>query len=189
MRACAGGGGPGGAGEKHAGAGAVDGARGRRSFTPSFTLPEAPVSSNFPNLTVVSHPLIRHKLAVLRDKETSKKKFKELVDEIATLMAYEVTRDLPVHDVEIETRWSAPPRDDLRQEADARPHPARRAGMVDGVARLMPSVRVGHIGLYRDHETLEPVDYYFKIPGTPQTSATSSSSTRCWRRAAPRRRR
>ncbi|HYW07120.1 MAG TPA: uracil phosphoribosyltransferase [Longimicrobium sp.] len=127
------------------------------------------MSSQFPNLTVVSHPLIHHKLAVLRDKETSKKKFKELVDEIATLMAYEVTRDLPVMPVEIET-----PMERTTEMMIAGKKltlvPILRAGlgMVDGVARLMPSVRVGHIGLYRDHDTLEPVDYYFKIPSTPQ---------------------
>ncbi len=125
--------------------------------------------SEFPNLTVIAHPLIRHKLAVLRDRDTSKKKFKELVDEIATLMAYEVTRDLPVHDVEIDT-----PLERTTEQMIAGKKltlvPILRAGlgMVDGVARLMPSVRVGHIGLYRDHETLEPVDYYFKIPSTPE---------------------
>ena len=127
------------------------------------------MSTDFPNLTVIRHPLIRHKLAVLRDKETSKKKFKELVDEIATLMAYEVTRDLPVHEVEIDT-----PLERTTEEMIAGKKltlvPILRAGlgMVDGVLRLMPSVRVGHIGLYRDHDTLQPVDYYFKIPPEPE---------------------
>ena len=125
--------------------------------------------TEFANLTVVTHPLIRHKLAVLRDQETSKKKFKELVDEIAMLMAYEVTRDLPVHDVDIDTPLE---RTTCQMIAGKKLTlvPILRAGlgMVDGVARLMPSVRVGHIGLYRDHDTLEPVDYYFKIPSTPE---------------------
>jgi uracil phosphoribosyltransferase len=123
------------------------------------------VSPSFPNLTVVDHPLIQHKLSFLRDRETSKKKFKELVDEIAMLMAYEVTKDLPLAPVEVETpleRMTA-------QQVSGKKLtvvPILRAGlgMVDGVVRLMPGVRVGHIGLYRDHDTLQPVDYYFKIP-------------------------
>ena len=123
------------------------------------------MSPSFPNLTVVDHPLIQHKLSFLRDRETSKKKFKELVDEIAMLMAYEVTKDLPLAPVEVETpleRMTA-------QQVSGKKLtvvPILRAGlgMVDGVVRLMPGVRVGHIGLYRDHDTLQPVDYYFKIP-------------------------
>ena len=121
--------------------------------------------SQFPNLTVVDHPLIQHKLSFLRDKETSKKKFKELVDEIAMLMAYEVTKDLPLAEVQVETPLE---RMTARQVAGKKLTvvPILRAGlgMVDGVVRLMPGVRVGHIGLYRDHDTLQPVDYYFKIP-------------------------
>ncbi len=123
------------------------------------------MSPQFSNLTVVDHPLIQHKLSFLRDKETSKKKFKELVDEIAMLMAYEVTKDLPLAEVEVETPLE---RMTARQVAGKKLTvvPILRAGlgMVDGVVRLMPGVRVGHIGLYRDHDTLQPVDYYFKIP-------------------------
>jgi uracil phosphoribosyltransferase len=125
--------------------------------------------SDFPNLTIIGHPLIQHKLAVLRRKETSKKKFKELVDEIAMLMAYEVTKDLPLEPVEIET-----PLEKTTQMMVSGKKltvvPILRAGlgMVEGVVRLMPGVRVGHIGLYRDHETLQPVDYYFKIPAEPE---------------------
>ena len=122
-------------------------------------------TQRFPNLTVIDHPLIQHKLAVLRDRDTSKKKFKELVDEITMLMAYEATKDLPLEDVEVRTPLE---RTTVRQLAGKKLTvvPILRAGlgMVDGVVRLMPSVRVGHIGLYRDHDTLEPVDYYFKIP-------------------------
>jgi uracil phosphoribosyltransferase len=127
------------------------------------------VERSFPNLTVVDHPLVRHKVAVLRLTETSKKKFKELVDEIAMLMAYEVTRDLPLEEVEIET-----PLERTRQMMLAGKKltvvPILRAGlgMVDGVVRLIPSARVGHIGLFRDHDTLEPVAYYFKIPPEPE---------------------
>lgn len=119
----------------------------------------------FPNLTLLDHPLIQHKLSVLRNRETSKKKFKELVDEIAMLMAYEVTRALPTREVEIET-----PLERTTQRVLAGKKlvivPILRAGlgMVDGVARLIPSARVGHIGLFRNEETLQPVHYYFKIP-------------------------
>jgi uracil phosphoribosyltransferase len=124
----------------------------------------------FPNLTVLGHPLIQHKLTILRDETTSKKKFKELVDEIAMLMAYEVTKDLSLEDVEIAT----PLERTVQKRISGKKLtlvPILRAGlgMVDGVVRLMPSVRVGHIGLYRDHDTLQPVDYYFKIP--PEAAA------------------
>ncbi|HEY0671789.1 MAG TPA: uracil phosphoribosyltransferase [Longimicrobiales bacterium] len=119
----------------------------------------------FPNLTVLNHPLIQHKLAVLRDKETSKKTFRALVDEISMLMGYEVTKDLKLEDVQIETPLE---RTVARKVSGKKLTlvPILRAGlgMVEGILRLMPSVRVGHIGLYREHDTLQPVDYYFKIP-------------------------
>jgi uracil phosphoribosyltransferase len=123
----------------------------------------------FPNLTVIDHPLIRHKLAVLRSRDTSKKTFRELVDEISMLMGYEATKDLPLEDVEIET----PLERTTAQMVSGKKLtlvPILRAGlgMVEGMLRLMPAVRVGHIGLYRDHETLQPVDYYFKIPPEPR---------------------
>jgi uracil phosphoribosyltransferase len=122
-----------------------------------------------PNLTIIEHPLIQHKLSVLRAKETSKKTFREVVDEITMLMGYEVTKDLPLEATTVETPLE-------RTHAFAVSGkkltlvPILRAGlgMVEGMLRLMPSVRVGHIGLYRDHETLEPVDYYFKIPSDPE---------------------
>jgi uracil phosphoribosyltransferase len=120
----------------------------------------------FPNLTVLSHPLIQHKLTLLRDRETTTRDFKQLVGEIATLMAYEVTKDLATEPVDIETPLE---RMTGRQVAGKKLTlvPILRAGlgMVDGVAQLIPSARVGHIGLYRDHQSLQPVDYYFKIPG------------------------
>ena len=121
---------------------------------------------NFPNLTVVNHPLIQHKLTILRDKRTGTRDFKQLVSEIAMLMAYDVTSDLPLEPVEIET-----PLERMRGVQVAGKKltlvPILRAGlgMVDGISQLIPSARVGHIGLYRDHESLRPVDYYFKIPG------------------------
>src|SRR5437762_13478762 len=122
-------------------------------------------TSNFPNLTVLNHPLIQHKLSLLRDRETSTRDFKQLVSEIAMLMAYEATKDLATEPVEIDTPLE---RMTGRQVAGKKLTlvPILRAGlgMVEGIAQLIPSARVGHIGLYRDHSTLQPVDYYFKIP-------------------------
>jgi uracil phosphoribosyltransferase len=123
------------------------------------------VSGDFANLTVIDHPLVRHKLAVLRRRETSKKKFKELVDEVSMLMAYEVTKDLALEPVEIETPLERTTEMMIRgKKLTVVPILRAGLGMVEGVVRLMPSVRVGHIGLFRDHDTLQPVDYYFKIP-------------------------
>jgi uracil phosphoribosyltransferase len=122
--------------------------------------------TSFANLTVLDHPLIQHKVTLLRDKGTSTRDFKQLVNEIAMLMAFEVTKDLPTEPVSIETPLE---RMEGRQVAGKKLTlvPILRAGlgMVDGIAQLIPSARVGHIGLYRDHDTLQPVDYYFKIPG------------------------
>lgn len=124
---------------------------------------------DFPNLTIIDHPLVRHKLTLLRDRRTPKKAFRELADELGMLMAYEVTRDLPVEACSVQTPLEAAPgwRISGRKLALV---PILRAGlgMVEGVQRLMPSARVGHIGLFRDHDTLEPVDYYFKIPANPE---------------------
>jgi uracil phosphoribosyltransferase len=121
--------------------------------------------TEFANLTVISHPLVQHKLAVLRARDTSKKTFRALVDEIAMLMGYEVTKDLPLEPVEIDTPLERT-RAWMVSGKKLTLVPILRAGlgMVEGMLRLMPSVRVGHIGLYRDHVTLQPVDYYFKIP-------------------------
>ena len=123
--------------------------------------------ASFPNLTVLTHPLIAHKLSILRDRDTSTRDFKQLVGEIAMLMAYEVTKDLPTEPVEIETPLE---RMTGQQVAGKKLTlvPILRAGlgMVEGIAQLIPSARVGHIGLYRDHDTLQPVDYYFKIPAS-----------------------
>jgi len=122
-------------------------------------------AAQFANLTVLEHPLIQHKLSILRDRETSTRDFKQLVSEIAMLMAYEATEDLATEPVEIETPLE---RMTGRQVAGKKLTlvPILRAGlgMVEGIAQLIPSARVGHIGLYRDHDTLKPVDYYFKIP-------------------------
>lgn len=123
---------------------------------------------DFANLTVLGHPLIRHKLTVLRDRNTSKKKFKELVDEISMLMAYEVTKELALEPVEIDTPLERTEQVQISgKKLTLVPILRAGLGMVDGVVRLIPSARVGHIGLYRDHDTLQPVDYYFKIPPDP----------------------
>jgi uracil phosphoribosyltransferase len=122
-------------------------------------------SPDFPNLTVLEHPLIQHKLAILRDKSTPVKDFKQLVNEIAMLMTYEVTRNLATEAVEIETPLE---RTTARKVSGKKLAlvPILRAGlgMVEGITQLIPSARVGHIGLFRDHKTLLPVSYYFKVP-------------------------
>lgn len=114
---------------------------------------------------VFDHPLIQHKLSILREKSTSVKEFRELISEIAMLMCYEATRDLPLEEVEIETPVAKAKVKQLSGKKLAIV-PILRAGlgMVDGVTALIPSARVGHIGLYRDPETLQPVEYYCKLP-------------------------
>ena len=117
------------------------------------------------NVTIFDHPLIQHKLSILRDKHTSSKDFRELVSEIAMLMCYEATRDLPLQDVEIETPIC---KTTVKQLAGKKLAvvPILRAGlgMVDGMLRMVPSARVGHIGLYRDETTMKPVEYFCKLP-------------------------
>ena len=117
------------------------------------------------NITITNHPLIQHKLSILRDKHTASKEFRTLVGEIAMLMCYEATRDLPLKDVEIETPVSKMTTKALAGKKLAFV-PILRAGlgMDDGVLTLVPSARVGHIGLYRDPATLQPVEYYCKLP-------------------------
>lgn len=116
-------------------------------------------------LTVFDHPLIQHKLTIIRQKDTGTKVFREIVDEIASLMAYEVTRTLPVEDVEIETPVAKTVQKQLAGKKLAIV-PILRAGlgMVDGMMKLIPAARIGHIGMYRDEETLEPVEYFVKLP-------------------------
>lgn len=119
----------------------------------------------FANLTLLDHPLIQHKLSILRDRRTSTRDFKQLVNEIAMLMAYEVTKDLPLEPIGIDTPLEHMTGAQVAGKKLALV-PILRAGlgMVEGIAQLIPSARVGHIGLYRDEATLRPVDYYFKIP-------------------------
>lgn len=114
---------------------------------------------------IMDHPLIQHKLTLLRDKNTGSKEFRELVSEVAMLMCYEATRDLPLKEVEVETPVSVAKASVLSGRKLAFV-PILRAGigMIDGVMRMVPAARVGHIGLYRDPDTLEPVEYYSKLP-------------------------
>jgi uracil phosphoribosyltransferase len=122
--------------------------------------------AEFPSLTIIRHPLVQHKLSILRDKSTETKHFKELVDEIAMLMAYEATSELPIEKRDVDTPlerttgWHI-----TGKKLTLVPILRAGLGMVEGILRLVPSARVGHIGLYRDHGTLQPVDYYFKVPG------------------------
>ena len=114
---------------------------------------------------VIDHPLIQHKLTIMRRKNTPSKDFRELLDEISMLMGYEITRDLPLEDIEIETPLCRTTCKRISGKKLAIV-PILRAGlgMVDGLLRLVPVARVGHIGLYRDPQTHEPVEYYCKMP-------------------------
>ncbi|MEA4826625.1 uracil phosphoribosyltransferase [Clostridium sp. JNZ J1-5] len=116
-------------------------------------------------VTQIAHPLILHKLSIIRNKETGSKDFRELVEEVAMLMAYEVTRDLPLQEVEIETPICKTKCKMLAGKKVAIV-PILRAGlgMVDGMLKLIPAAKVGHIGLYRNEETLKPVEYFCKLP-------------------------
>lgn len=118
---------------------------------------------------MIDHPLLKHKISLLRDVTTQKKEFQELVDEIAMLMAYEVTAGLETEEYEVETPLEYTKGHRVRgRRITLVPILRAGLGMVDGVMRLLPTMRVGHIGLYRHHDTLEPVDYYFKIPPHPE---------------------
>lgn len=120
---------------------------------------------SYPNVFVFDHPLIKHKVSILRDKKTGMKEFRELVEEITTIMTYESMRDVQLEPVEVDTplekttQWRVP-------EESIAIVPILRAGlgMVNGVHKVFPTARVGHIGMYRDEETLEPHEYYCKLP-------------------------
>ena len=114
---------------------------------------------------ILDHPLVQHKVSLLRNKATGTKEFKELVSELATLLCYEATRDLPLEEVEIETP-NAVAHTNVLSGRKLALVPILRAGlgMVDGMLTLLPAAKVGHIGLYRNEETLEPVEYYCKLP-------------------------
>lgn len=117
------------------------------------------------NVFIMDHPLIQHKLTLLRDNKTGSKEFRELISEITMLMCYDATRDLPLKEVEVQTPL-ATAKSSVIYGRKLAFIPILRAGigMVDGVLKLVPAAKVGHIGLYRDPETLEPVEYYSKLP-------------------------
>ena len=117
------------------------------------------------NVTIFDHPLIQHKLSILRSKDTSVKEFRELIGEIAALMCFEATRNLPTEEVEVETPIAVAKCRRLAGKKLAIV-PILRAGlgMVDSMVDLIPSAKIGHIGLYRDPETHKPVEYYCKLP-------------------------
>ena len=117
------------------------------------------------HVVIMDHPLIQHKISLLRDKNTGSKEFSELIAEVTLLMCYEATRDLPLKEIEVETPISTA-RTNILAGRKLAFVPILRAGlgMMNGVTTLMPAAKVGHVGLYRDPETLKPVEYYCKLP-------------------------
>jgi uracil phosphoribosyltransferase len=122
------------------------------------------------NVFESTHPLVRHKLTLLRDKDTEPKKFRELVRELAALLTYEATADLSTKPVRVETPMAETQGDDLMEKIGLIPILRAGLGMVEGVWGLMPSAEVWHIGLYRDEQTLKPVAYYNRLPVAPTVS-------------------
>jgi len=122
------------------------------------------------NVFESTHPLVKHKLTRLRDKDTEPKKFRELVRELGALLTYEATTDLATHSVEITTPMAKTKGEDLKEKIGLVPILRAGLGMVEGVWELMPSAEVWHIGLYRDERTLKPVAYYNKLPVAPTVS-------------------
>ena len=124
----------------------------------------------YDNVEIMDHPLIKHKITIMRSVDTGSKEFRELVNEIAMLMGYEVTRDLPLMNIQVETPLEVAETQIIAGKKLAIV-PILRAGlgMVDGMLNLMPNVKVDHIGLYRDHDTLQPVEYYCKLPEDIET--------------------
>ena len=120
---------------------------------------------NYKNVHILDHPLIRHKLAIIRDKNTCTKQFREIVSELATLMAYESFKDVPTQQVEVETPLEKTVQTVVKENSIAIV-PILRAGlgMVDGMLTILPAAKIGHIGMCRNHETLEPEQYYCNLP-------------------------
>ncbi len=116
------------------------------------------------NVHITNHPLITHKISLMRKTETGSKDFRELAEEISMLMCYEITRDLPMIDVDIETPITGATVKMISKKMAVVPILRAGLGMTDGILTLIPNIKVGHIGLYRDPETLEPVEYYCKLP-------------------------
>lgn len=116
------------------------------------------------NLHILKHPLIGHKITMLRNKDTAYKDFKDIVTEISTIICYEATKEAPTKEISIETPIQQTTGTELRDKFAIIPILRAGLGMVEGVMRLLPTARVGHIGLYRDPQTLDPVEYYVKLP-------------------------
>lgn len=121
--------------------------------------------TQYENVHILDHPLIRHKVAIIRDKNTSTKQFREVISEIATLMAYEAFKEVPTQQITVETPLETVEQTVVKENSIAIV-PILRAGlgMVDGILTLFPAAKVGHIGMYRNEETLEPQEYYCKLP-------------------------
>mgnify|MGYP000865741370 CR=1 FL=1 len=115
-------------------------------------------------VTILNHPLIDHKMSIIRDKDTNTKSFRENVNEIGGLITYEITRDLPLKDVEIETPIQKTICRQLSKDVVIVPILRAGLGMVDGIQMIIPTAKIGHVGMYRDEETLEPHEYYAKFP-------------------------
>ncbi len=115
-------------------------------------------------LKLLKHPLLTHKLAILRKKDTATREFRETLKEISGLMAYEITRDLPVREITVETPLGHCNTEELAIDVVLVPVLRAGLGMVEGISDLIPSARIGHIGIYRDHVTLKPMTYYSKFP-------------------------
>ena len=136
-----------------------------------------------PNVTVVDHPLIQHKLTLMRQADTSIALFRQLLKEISLLLAYEVTRDLETTEVEIKTPLETMSARQLEGKKLCLVSILRAGnGLLDGMLDLVPLARVAHIGLYRDPQTLVPVEYYFTTTGSRMSAPSASSSSACWRR-------
>lgn len=116
------------------------------------------------SLHVIDHPLIQHKLSIIRDKNTGPKEFRELLEEVSMLMAYEVTRNLPVEEIDVETPVATAHCRAMNAKIAVVPILRAGLGMVGGILKLIPTAKVGHIGVYRDPESLQPVEYYCKLP-------------------------
>lgn len=131
------------------------------------------MNNNINNIYIMDHPLVQHKISILRDKNTSSKEFRELIHEITMLMCYESMRNLKLHEKTVETPLQITKSNVISQE-DIIFVPILRAGlgMIQGALNLIPNARIGHIGLSRDHETLQPIEYYFKLP--PNISSEST---------------
>ncbi len=116
------------------------------------------------NLYVIDHPLIQHKLSIIRDQNTGPKEFRELLEEVSMLMAYEVTRNLPVEGIQVETPVATAQCRTMNTKIAVVPILRAGLGMIGGILKLIPTAKVGHIGVYRDPDSLQPVEYYCKLP-------------------------